>query len=92
MSLKGKEIAEKSPIGRKRKFGDSDKNGGRSKKERGVIKFFEDSTEFDDYEDRDNGDIDNCMVLCFSFVIASFLLYFFIFSFCVCNRASLLRI
>ncbi|XP_038678845.1 protein RNA-directed DNA methylation 3 isoform X2 [Tripterygium wilfordii] len=61
MSYKGKEIAGKPPAGGKRKRGggDSDKWGGRSKKDRGVLRFFEDDVEVDDYEDSDDSDIDN---------------------------------
>ncbi|XP_057979247.1 protein RNA-directed DNA methylation 3 isoform X2 [Malania oleifera] len=56
MASKGKEIAGKGSVG-KRKRDDSDKSGGRKRKNLSVLQFFEDSADVDDYSDSEDSEI-----------------------------------
>ncbi|KAK9282782.1 hypothetical protein L1049_011003 [Liquidambar formosana] len=56
---KGKEVAGKGSSG-KRKYGDSDKSGGRKRKKSGVLQFFDDvAAEADDNDTSDDSDFDD---------------------------------
>lgn len=60
MTDKGKEVAGKDSYGkRKRGAGDDKSGGGRKKRNRGVLQFFEDAAETGETDDSEDSDFDD---------------------------------